>query len=192
MLLNTEKLDPREQRTRQLLQAALEELLSTQPFNKVSVRDITASAGINRATFYDHFTDKYALLNYVVQARFQVALDQHLTVNSAFSVDNLELLIHVTCEFLGQFVDHCSPAEHEGGAMMLETPVQQYLQAVLLDWLQSSSSDIAPEIVASVMSWSIMGIARQWAYGNRDLTAGAMAEQTLPLIVAGVQPYLND
>lgn len=37
-------------------------LLQAQPFEKISVRDISTKSGINRGTFYLHYEDKYALL----------------------------------------------------------------------------------------------------------------------------------
>ncbi|RJP51863.1 MAG: TetR family transcriptional regulator [Anaerolineaceae bacterium] len=59
-----EKLDPRVKRTRQLLEEAFSELIQEKDFQSISIQDITVRAGINRATFYAHFPDKYALLDY--------------------------------------------------------------------------------------------------------------------------------
>ena len=55
--------DPRIVRTRKLLQGALGTLMRTKSFDGISVRDITEAATVNRSTFYDHYTDKYALLD---------------------------------------------------------------------------------------------------------------------------------
>src|ERR1700731_1400259 len=65
-----ERLDPRIRRTRQLLQEALRKLLEQKEFDKISVQDITEAATINRATFYAHYTDKFALLECVIATRF--------------------------------------------------------------------------------------------------------------------------
>ncbi len=54
--------DPRVKRTRKLLQAALIELLAEKSFEAITVHDIAERSTINRATFYAHFVDKYALL----------------------------------------------------------------------------------------------------------------------------------
>lgn len=55
--------DPRVKRTRQaLLQAFVALLEEKQNFHSISVQDIAERATVNRATFYDHFEDKYALL----------------------------------------------------------------------------------------------------------------------------------
>lgn len=44
---------------------ALKSLLEEQPFNKISVGDIAARAGINRQTFYYHFRDIYDLTEWI-------------------------------------------------------------------------------------------------------------------------------
>ena len=55
--------DPRQKRTRKLLQDALWTLLQEKPFEEILVQDITDVATLNRATFYDHYTDKFALFD---------------------------------------------------------------------------------------------------------------------------------
>ncbi|MGD1097474.1 MAG: helix-turn-helix domain-containing protein, partial [Bryobacteraceae bacterium] len=55
-------LDPRIRRTRQLFHQALEKLLEKKEFDEISVQDIADAATVNRATFYDHYPDKFALL----------------------------------------------------------------------------------------------------------------------------------
>ena len=63
-------IDPRVRRTRRLLQQALENLLKTKGFEELSVQDIADAATVNRATFYDHYPDKFALLECMVAGRF--------------------------------------------------------------------------------------------------------------------------
>src|ERR1700685_4317633 len=65
-----ENLDPRIRRTRLALQQALGRLLETKEFDAISVQEIAEAAGVNRATFYDHYTDKFALLECMVGTRF--------------------------------------------------------------------------------------------------------------------------
>ena len=78
MLVQEEKIDPRVKRTRQLLQKALMALMEEQSFHAITVQDIAARAEVNRATFYAHFEDKFALLNYSLREHFQGLLDAKL------------------------------------------------------------------------------------------------------------------
>ena len=71
-----EKLDPRVKRTRSLILQAFGELLAEKGFEAISVQDITDKAEINRATFYKHFVDKYALLDYTIKERFKQEIEK--------------------------------------------------------------------------------------------------------------------
>lgn len=51
--------------TRKKIQDCFMELLSKKEFSKVSIKDITTNASINRGTFYLHYVDKYELLDQI-------------------------------------------------------------------------------------------------------------------------------
>ncbi len=64
--------DLRVQRTHKLILDALIELTIQKGFANVTVRDITRRAGINRATFYRHYQDKFDLLDRYYQAVYEL------------------------------------------------------------------------------------------------------------------------
>ena len=74
MLPAVAKIDPRIRRTRKLLLDAFQELLAEKDFDSITVQDITARATVNRATFYAHFTDKYALVDDLIREQFEATL----------------------------------------------------------------------------------------------------------------------
>jgi probable dihydroxyacetone kinase regulator len=51
--------------TRQMLEQAMVELLSTKPIEKISVNDIVKKCGMSRQTFYNYCTNKYELIQQV-------------------------------------------------------------------------------------------------------------------------------
>ncbi len=64
--------DLRVQRTNKLILEALLELTAQKGFSTLTVSDITKYAGINRATFYRHYQDKFDLLNTYAQTVFEM------------------------------------------------------------------------------------------------------------------------
>jgi AcrR family transcriptional regulator len=62
--------DPRVRRTRRSLQEALLALAADQDFAAITVRAITRQAGINRATFYQHYRDKADLIAQTLDSLF--------------------------------------------------------------------------------------------------------------------------
>ena len=52
-------------------QAVLEEQLKRKHIDSITVNDIIADVGVSRTTFYRHFEDKFALVNWIYgQYRF--------------------------------------------------------------------------------------------------------------------------
>lgn len=60
--MSGERKDLRYNRTDRLLQEALLELLKVKPVEKITIKDLTDRAAINRCTFYHHYQDIYDLL----------------------------------------------------------------------------------------------------------------------------------
>ena len=65
--MEKKKVDQRVRLTRNLLKDALVQLMQEQHIAKISIRAICEVAGINRSTFYVHYTDQYDLLKKVEQ-----------------------------------------------------------------------------------------------------------------------------
>lgn len=63
-----EKTDLRIIKTKEALQAGITNLISKKPFNKITVNDICNEANINRITFYKHYSDKYDLLDDIINS----------------------------------------------------------------------------------------------------------------------------
>src|SRR6266568_3888255 len=95
-----ETVDPRIRRTRVLLQQALGKLLETKEFDKISVQDIAEAATVNRATFYDHYTDKFALLECMVGTRFGELLGTRGVQFNAGCSSALRGIVLGVCDYL--------------------------------------------------------------------------------------------
>ncbi len=68
--------DMRIRRTKKLMWEALLSLLEKQRFASISVKAICEQAMVHRATFYSHFTDKCALLDYGLQEAVQTTMQE--------------------------------------------------------------------------------------------------------------------
>jgi len=68
--------------TEEVLVAALELVLQKKPIDKVTVKDIVSECDLTRQTFYNHFTDIYALVEWAAARATKRAL------NNAADYDN--------------------------------------------------------------------------------------------------------
>ena len=50
-----------------LLAESFKELVYKRPIEKITIKEITDKAGVIRPTFYNHFQDKYELLEWIIR-----------------------------------------------------------------------------------------------------------------------------
>ena len=183
-----EKLDPRVKRTRQLLEQAFLEVATNKGFQSVSVQDITEKAGVNRATFYAHFADKYELLDYSVRQGFRQELEKRTLNVCTFSMDNLRALIITVCEFIATASAHCNPPSQQFQSVM-ETQIKEQVQALIQNWIQKPGTDVDPRIASTATSWAIYGLALQWSQdkSRKRPSAEKFTDEVLPLIAGNLR-----
>ena len=129
-----EKLDPRVKRTRELIQRSFMEIIDEKGFTSISVQDITARAGINRATFYAHYTDKFDLLDKAIGEMFRAEIERRMLNVCEFQVDNLRSLVVTVCEFVGKIHTH---TDHEEQYQILaEAQIRNQVFGLILHWLE--------------------------------------------------------
>jgi AcrR family transcriptional regulator len=184
-----EKLDPRVKRTRQLIEQAFSLLVAEKGFQALSVQDVTERAGINRATFYAHFPDKYSLLDHAIQQDFRQEIEKRMLNACHFSSDNLKVLIVTVCEFVDGAHGHCARTEQQFRSLV-EAQVRSQIQGLLSHWLESmpvgGSNAVSPERTATAASWAIYGLATEWSRSKRMPPVEQYAEEVLPLVAANL------
>jgi AcrR family transcriptional regulator len=184
--------DPRVKRTRKLLEEAFVALLAEKSFQAISVQDIAERATVNRATFYAHFEDKYALMDQVIRDTFQEVLQQRLGEGAPLTRGNLHVLLVTVCDFLVQFHGHCAPAPADRDLEpLIEAKVQQEIYTFLVGWLRQAPhgevfARASQETVATVLSWAVFGVGIEWSRGERTGPPDEWTRQVLTVIVDGV------
>ena len=190
--LPPESQDPRIRRTRQLLQQSLAELLRTREFDKLSVQEITDAAGLNRATFYAHYPDKFALLECMVAGRFHALLDDRGVVFDGTCSNALTGIVLGVCDYLAQTLSQFANTPCGATNQLpphMESAIVAVVRRMLLDGLRSHppASGDTPELLAATASWAIYGAAKEWVQTPNH----PPSEQIAPSIQRLVAPILN-
>jgi AcrR family transcriptional regulator len=181
-----ETLDPRVRRTRDLLRSALCKLLKEKEFEKISIQDIADAASLNRATFYDHYDDKFALLECMVGARFNELLSKRCVRFDGQCDGALRAIVLGVCDYLQEALQ----TECERQRQMephLESAVVAVVRQMILEGLKlhPSQRSVSPEMVASTASWAIFGAAREWLRTpdrcSSDEIAGTVEKLVTPI-----------
>jgi AcrR family transcriptional regulator len=184
-----EQEDPRVKRTRQFLLQALEELLTEKGFRHLTVQDIAERAGLNRVTFYGHFPDKYALLEYWLREQFQQQVASLCPTTCTLNVKNLEALLVTMMKWFTQLHRQAKPDDRQLLPLFFIT-MPEALSQLLLEWFRQTPAielppQVTPEVVVMVMSWTIFGASFQWSDGVRILSPEELAKQVTALLMAG-------
>ncbi len=188
--------DPRVQRTRQLLlQAFMALVQEKRNIHSISVQEIATRASVNRATFYTHFEDKYALVEDWAREKFQRALAHQLPASSTLQRETLHRLILAVFDFIALSLRYYRPSNRQFEPLY-EMAVQQELYDLLLRWLQQAPSKIPQpeetiEITAQAISWAIFGPAAQWSRGERTISKDVMARHVLEVVIASLSPVVT-
>lgn len=173
--------------TRQKLATALKEQLQTAPIDRLTVSGLAAAAGINRQTFYYHFTDVYDLAVWVFDQDFANHIMAHATYdhwaqgyrsllhyirdNYTQSMAVLNSLTHRERDafFLRQFQAMMTPivAELQGDLVISDEDsrfvIDHYAATVLghfLQWLSEGARE-DPDVLAPKIEKILRGSVRQ-------------------------------
>jgi AcrR family transcriptional regulator len=176
-------LDPRTARTRLTLQRALAHLLESKEFEKISIQNVADTAQVNRVTFYDHYVDKYALLNAMVAERFNGLLAARNISYDGGCASALVALVQTVCDFLANAKDKRS-RNAAGARPQLESAVIAVLREMILVGLKGHRAKIpvSIEMLASSVSWAIYGAASEWAGTSPRCSSKKIADSIAKLV----------
>lgn len=182
------KLDPRVKRTRNLILGAFRQLLAEKGFESVSVQDVTDKAEINRATFYKHFVDKYALLDFSVQQMFRMELEKRTLDACHYTPENLKALILMVVEFLSRLHSDCAQP-HQQFESLVEGTIKKQIFDLLTLWLKQSKTKISTDIPVTVATWAIYGLASHYSHLKKRPALEKFVEEALPLIAVNLEQF---
>jgi AcrR family transcriptional regulator len=181
-------LDPRIKRTRQLLHRAFTELLTEKTFEEITVNDIAERSTVNRATFYDHFPDKFALLEDIIADSFQAMLEARMTGSLGTCPESVKQLIRAVCDFFADMASRCQTHQRQF------TPVaESKIKSLLRDFLLIGLHETIPgdskselELRATMASWAICGAALEWSQA-KSASLEAFADSVFSLVSTTLQ-----
>jgi AcrR family transcriptional regulator len=181
--------DPRMKRTRQLLQNALRGLLRDKPLDEIGVQEIAEAATVNRATFYDHYTDKFALFNAMIASDFHQTLARRNIQFDGSCSSALANIILAVCDYLGCHRDQSGCSKGAFGPL-IDNAITLAIRHTLAAGLSTheSAAPVPREVIASAAGSAIYGAVKEWfasACGPPDPEAvAALVRLVHPLLQA--------
>ncbi|WP_438349014.1 TetR/AcrR family transcriptional regulator [Paenibacillus sp. FA6] len=158
------KIDPRTLRTRKLIMDAFIELSTKKDFKDFTIGDITSAATVNRATFYNHFIDKYDLLEKVLRESVMREVLQEVSTHEGINEETIRAIFISIIKFQTSISNQC-PRSYVAFTPQIEIIFKYELQAFFSEWSKkkwSNQNRIEVETFAVMLSWSLYGAAMHW------------------------------
>ena len=157
--------------TKRAIQESFKKLLSNQPLDKITVKNITDDCGVNRNTFYYHYSDIYQLLEEIFLTEAQKSVEkmevgqsweEGLKTGLCFVKENTKLIYHV------YNIDNVSKT------------------------LKLSVSDDDKKFIASFYKYAIVGIVLDWLEGGMKNDPDELIERMSKLLSGTLKTVLEN
>jgi len=160
----------------QRLAESFKQLVLKMPIEKITIKDITDGAGVIRPTFYNHFQDKYDLLEWIVKEELLRPFIQ------ALQRGHLEeglVLIFTNALKMKEF---CIRAAKMEGQNSFESIVRGCIWEMLFSYINArcagrpfSHTWMTPEIVAEYYAQSLTFVVMTWIRKDMIVSPEEMA-----------------
>ncbi len=162
--------------TKEIISRAFWELLEEKPYSKITVQNIVERCQVNRNTFYYHFTDIPALVEYAVKEWSEATIRESYYIDSA---DGCLILIAQECTKRKKAALHLYKSVHREAFMYELNRVIRHLVEVYVD--ERDPHKDMPQEDREILIWfykcTFFGIALDWLDAGMDYDLAAYFEK---------------
>lgn len=176
-----------------LLAQSFKELACQQPIEKITIKQITDKAGVIRPTFYNHFSDKYNLLEWILVQDILIPV-QPLVENGM--INEAMLLIFYNAEKQKEFFMHVCRMEGQNSFRdMVEKGIQALLGGMIEEKMKGKTPKnkwLTPERIAAYYSQSMTYIVITWIESGMEISPEELMEVYGFMITRSLADVLED
>ena len=160
-----------------LLADSLKELAAKRPIEKITIKEITDQAGVIRPTFYNHFQDKFELIEWIIGTDLLEPIQPLLGIGM---ISEAMVLLFTNMEKDKAFYTRL--AKMEGPVTfhdVAEKCVGEVLYGIIKEQMTGKKSKhkwLTPEIIAAYYAQSMCFAAEGWISMGMTIPPEEMAE----------------
>lgn len=177
----------------QLLAKSFKELACQQPIEKITIRQITDRAGVIRPTFYNHFEDKYKLLEWILIHDILVPI-QPLIENGMVS-EAMRLIFYNLRKEKAFYESACRLEGQDSFRSMVERGLSEILCDVIREQMKQRKPHnpwLTPEHLAAYYASSMTFVVISWIESGMELTPEQLTEVYTFIINRSLADVLKD
>lgn len=178
--MENRKEDRRVVKTKNALYEGLCVLLKEKDIKEITVRELTDMVDLNRATFYLHFADIYALLeeiNDVLVDELKELIENHFPID--FGLKG-EVFFANLLEFIKQKEKYTVVLLSKNSSYILREKLNRVIQDVIMDYLRAAAKNIkAPDIeyICDFVVSGYMAMVVRWVQSGMKKPVEQLARQ---------------
>lgn len=179
------------QATRAKLIASFWKILPEHGLHKVTVSAIVKDAGYNRSTFYEYFTDVYALMHDVEDEMIQSIMSQVANRFSDGLPKNLDQLANESARIFGQLDDKLCYLLSANGDSSFSLRFKQKFLEVMMQYFDFGDKEVYKEYILTFCYSALLGMRLYWYENGQDLDFEKLIHLTQTLVTTGVMGFLG-
>ncbi|MDD7793470.1 TetR/AcrR family transcriptional regulator [Clostridium sp. 'White wine YQ'] len=185
--------DPRVLRTRQLIRDAFSILLQKKGFDAITIKDIAERASINRATFYAHYEDKYALLEEITEQAFYKMIPEEVMSAQEFTDEICNKLILLTHNYIVTFYKICG-WNSKSIATLVDNKIKNMLEQTIGDIFSKGNTfsikdNLNIKIISAMTCSAIYSATYSWFISGENNQINLLVDIVRPYVMKGLDLY---
>lgn len=164
-------------------------LSGKKPFSSITVKDITTEARINRATFYNHFLDKYDLLEQVVSEalRSNLGCSSRPDIKEHLSTEDTLRELFISLIRFEKTLDSYSDGSEE--SEMIDLVIHSHLIDILSSHLALHKPEIESSVhlkLARMLTYALLGMTKDYCESSQAEAPEDYIDPVLPALIDGL------
>lgn len=174
-------MDRRITKSQDAIKKALIELMSEKSFNNITIQDISDRANVNRGTIYLHYSDKFDLLDRIMEEHIN---NMGNFCESATEMDFIESTVHCMEYFESNYLFFSTMLESEGAPYFrnrfLEFNIEEFKNDV--DITKGKNYGQSEDVIVHFVANAYVGVVEWWLKNEMPYPPRVMAEKVGDLL----------
>jgi AcrR family transcriptional regulator len=175
------KVDRRIAKSQEAIKKAVTELMSKKSFDDITIQDIADRADVNRGTIYLHYTDKYDLLDKMIEEHINNLRELcQSAYDMTFQEGNYIWFEYFESNYLFFSTMLASKGAPYFRSRFHDLVIEEYKAEV--DVTEGKNHGLDEDVILQFFGSAIVGAVEWWFKNGMPLPARVMAEQTGALL----------
>lgn len=148
--------------TKKIIAYALKDLMKTKDFEKISIKEIMEHADYRRQTFYDHFSDKYELLDWIYEQEITEIIADFISYEHWTKI--IPRMLHYFKKNKLFYQQALSIHNYHSFDLCFTHHIELFLKTILLEDKSNSCSIEQLEKNTHFLAYGFTGIVKEWLF----------------------------